>query len=96
MRKLTIFSRETPVRTAIWLVIPHFFNGFKAYPPGIGAIDAGGIINDCPAQLAGTADPKSLYSKRPVRSGTLDRSSGTGFKKFAGAHSFPKFVKWAL
>jgi hypothetical protein len=55
MRKLTIFSREKLVLTAIWLIIPHLFNGFKAYPPVIGAIDAGGVINDCPAQSAGPA-----------------------------------------
>jgi hypothetical protein len=33
------------------LMIPHFFNGFKARQACPGAIDAGGVINDCPANL---------------------------------------------
>ena len=41
---------------------------------------------------ASTADLKSLYHKRRVRSGTSDRKSGTGINKSASAHDFPKFV----
>src|ERR1700761_7985450 len=41
---------------------------------------------------ASTANLKSLYHKRRVRSGTSDRKSGTGINKSASAPDFPKFV----
>jgi hypothetical protein len=54
MRKLTIFPTGYAAATVICLIIPYFFNGFKAPDACVGAIDAGSIINDCPADLTGS------------------------------------------
>ena len=35
----------------VCLIFTNFFNGFKAPRVIAGAIDAGGIINDCPAPI---------------------------------------------
>jgi hypothetical protein len=54
MRKINDFLAGPVVSTTIWLIIPYFINGFKAPEAGVSAIDAKGIINDCPARSIGS------------------------------------------